>query len=82
MMTGTDTSPGEPDVADIMVANPRILSGVPCFRGTRIPVTTVFDNLATGMTLEEILTQWPTLNRADVLAVLAHAGRLVERYAA
>ena len=50
------------------------MHGAACFRGTRIPVTTLFDNLADGMTIDEILAQWPGLERAAVLAVLSHAG--------
>jgi uncharacterized protein (DUF433 family) len=54
----------------------------PCFRGTRVPVSILFENLAAGMSVEEILETWPTLDRADVLAVLALAGEEAERRAA
>lgn len=49
------------------------MSGTPCFRGTRVPVSVLFENLADGLSVDEILQSWPTLNRADVLAVLALA---------
>ena len=49
------------------------MSGVPCFRGTRVPVATLFENLADGMPLDEILRQWPSLNRDDIVAVLTLA---------
>lgn len=58
----------------IIVRDPDILSGTPCFQGTRVPVTAVFQNLAAGMTLDELLENFPSLNRADVLAVLLEAG--------
>lgn len=57
-------------LADLIVSNPKIMSGTPCFRGTRVPATTLFDNLASGMSVNEILEQWPSLNRDDVLEVL------------
>ncbi len=57
-------------LTDLIVSNPEIRSGVPCFRGTRVPATTLFDNLASGMSVNEILEQWPSLNRDDVLEVL------------
>lgn len=59
-----------PTFADLIVADPEIMSGTPCFRGTRVPATTLFDNLASGMTVNEILEEWPTLDRDDVLEVL------------
>ena len=65
-----------------IVRNPRIMGGVPCFRGTRIPATVLFDNLAAGVPLEEILLNYPTLARQDALAVLRAAGRMVADRAA
>jgi uncharacterized protein (DUF433 family) len=59
--------------SDVVVVNPEIMSGAPCFRGTRVPVSTLFDNLASGMTVDEILKEWPSLNREDVMVVLAEA---------
>ena len=44
---------------DLIVSNPDLLGGEPCFRGTRVPVATLFDNLADGVGLEEILAEWP-----------------------
>ena len=40
------------------------------FRGTRVPVEVLFDNLADGLPLDEIIESYPTLDRGDVLAVL------------
>lgn len=57
-------------LAGLIVSDPEIRSGTPCFRGTRVPATTLFDNLASGMSVSEILEQWPSLNRDDVLEVL------------
>jgi uncharacterized protein (DUF433 family) len=70
------------DLRDLIVSDPDLLGGEPCFRGTRVPVATLFDNLADGVGLEEILAEWPSLNRADVVAVLALAGQYVRRAAA
>ncbi len=57
-------------MADLIVSDPDIMGGTPCFRGTRVPVSVLFRNLADGMTVDEIVAQWPTLNKADVVAVL------------
>lgn len=70
------------ELSDLVVSNPEIMSGAPCFRGTRVPVTLLFENLAAGMTVEEILDTWPSLERDDVLAALELTSREVERRAA
>jgi uncharacterized protein (DUF433 family) len=54
----------------LIVRDPDILGGRPVFRGTRVPVDVLFENLADGLTLDEILESYPALDRADVLAVL------------
>jgi uncharacterized protein (DUF433 family) len=43
----------------------RIMGGVPCIRGTRIPVATVVGMVAETMTVEEILAEFPQLSRED-----------------
>ena len=50
--------------------DPEVLGGTPVFRGTRVPVAALFDNLADGLTVDEVLDSYPSLRRADVLAVL------------
>lgn len=55
---------------DLLSANPEVMSGRTVFRGTRVPLEAVIDNLAGGQTLEEVLDDYPTLDRRDVLAVL------------
>lgn len=58
-------------------------SGKPCIRGMRIAVYDVLDYLASGMTFEEILNDFPGLTREDILACLQfaaereHTGRII-----
>jgi uncharacterized protein (DUF433 family) len=47
--------------------------GKPCVRGLRITVYDVLSYLAAGMTVEEVLEDFPSLTREDVLACLAYA---------
>ncbi len=54
----------------LIVRDPDILGGRPVFRGTRVPVDVLFDNLADGLTLGEILRAYPTLDREDVVRAL------------
>ncbi len=51
--------------------DPRIRSGKPCNRGTRIAVADVFDYLGGGMTIEEILDDFPDLTAEDIRACFA-----------
>ncbi len=50
--------------------NPKILGGVPCFSGTRVPVDALFDHLRRGYTADYFLAQFPTVKREQVDAVL------------
>jgi uncharacterized protein (DUF433 family) len=54
----------------LIVRDPDILGGRPVFRGTRVPVDVLFENLADGLTLDEILSAYPTLDRQDVVSAL------------
>jgi uncharacterized protein (DUF433 family) len=51
----------------------RIMGGVPCVAGTRIPVTTVVGSVANGLAIDEILAEYPQLTREDIQACLAYA---------
>lgn len=53
--------------------DPNIMSGVPVFRGTRVPIRTLFDYIADGFDLDEFLDNFPTVNRADAIQVLEQA---------
>jgi uncharacterized protein (DUF433 family) len=53
-----------------IVSNPAILSGKPVIRGTRISVELVLDYLAAGLSLDEIVREYPKITRADVLACI------------
>lgn len=58
---------------DRMAIDPRIRSGKPCIRGTRIAVADVFDYLGGGMTIAEILDDFPDLTAEDIQACFAFA---------
>jgi uncharacterized protein (DUF433 family) len=51
----------------------RIMGGVPCIAGTRIPVATVVGLLGQGQSVEDVLADYPTLTREDVIAALQYA---------
>jgi uncharacterized protein (DUF433 family) len=66
---------------DRITIDPRIRSGKPCIRGTRIAVADVFDYLGGGMTVEEILDDFPDLTAEDIQACFAFAADRERRLA-
>lgn len=57
-------------------SDPAIMHGTVCFRGTRVPVSVVLDNLAAGASPASILEEYPTLRAEHVPAALAYAAEL------
>lgn len=58
---------------DLVVVDPEIHSGTPVFRGTRVPVKTLFDHLEAGDSLEVFLDDFPSVSKALAIAVLEQA---------
>ncbi len=58
---------------DIITIEPGKRGGKPCIRGMRITVYDILSYLAAGMTQEEILADFPYLEKEDILACLAYA---------
>ena len=56
-----------------IVADHRVMGGVPCVRGTRIPVATIVGLIAQGLSVDEVLGEYPTLVLEDVRAALEFA---------
>ncbi len=54
----------------VMNIDPEILGGEPCFNGTRVPLETVIDNIAAGISVEQILQNYPSLTHEHISAVL------------
>ena len=56
--------------------NPAICHGKPCITGTRIMVSVVLDNLAEGLTPDEIVADYPPLTLTDIRVAIAYAAAL------
>ncbi len=63
---------------DRITINPAICHGKPTVRGLRYPVDSLLELLASGMTNEEILSDYPDLENNDLLAVLEYASKLTQ----
>ncbi len=69
------------DLLSRIVIDPNICFGKPTIRGHRIWVSLILDFLASGMTTDEILGDYPGLEEADVLACIAYGAEMSrERY--
>ncbi|KHE90639.1 MAG: DUF433 domain-containing protein [Candidatus Scalindua rubra] len=58
--------------------DPKICHGQACIKGTRIPVHQILQMLANGDTIEELIEEYPSIKREDILACLDYAGTLAE----
>ena len=68
------------DYRNIITIEPGKRSGQPCIRGLRITVFDVLGYLASGMSYEELLDDFPELTREDILACLAFAAERERRF--
>ena len=59
-----------------IAADPEIMHGTVCFRGTRVPVSVVLDNLAAGENAATILDEYPTLRPEHIPAAIGYAADL------
>jgi uncharacterized protein (DUF433 family) len=59
--------------ASVIVSDPEILGGTPCFRGTRVPVESLIDYLEAGDSLDEFLDSFPSVTREAAIAALEEA---------
>jgi len=64
------------DLGEFILADPEILGGEPVFRGTRVPVATLFEHLESDCPLDEFLENFPSVSRAAAVAVLMGAEQL------
>jgi uncharacterized protein (DUF433 family) len=58
--------------------DPHICHGTACIAGTRIPVSVILDNLAEGISREDIIKSYPSLKWEDIDAALAYAALLAK----
>jgi uncharacterized protein (DUF433 family) len=63
---------------DRITFDPQVMGGRACIRGMRIPVSLVVKLVANGMTLEQILHEYPDLEADDIYQALEYAADLVD----
>jgi uncharacterized protein (DUF433 family) len=65
----------------VVISDPEIMHGEPCFRGTRVPVKNLTDYLTGGESIDEFLDEFPTVPRSLVLDYLNEADSHVTKNA-
>ncbi len=65
------------ELKELISIDPGILSGQPVFKGTRVPVETLFDHLEAGVSLDEFLEDFPTVSKEQAIATLEIANKLL-----
>ena len=61
---------------DHITVDPTVCHGNACIKGTRVMVSVVMDNLAAGLTIDEIVRSYPALRHEAIQAVMAYAAEL------
>lgn len=65
---------------DRIVLDPDVCNGLPTIRGTRVTAQTVLEFLAAGDSVDDVLDEYPTLTREDVLACIAFSAALTKHH--
>lgn len=60
-----------------ITTDPEVCTGKPCIRGIRFPVTSLLAYLSSGMTYEELLKEFPFLEREDILEALSFSSEML-----
>jgi uncharacterized protein (DUF433 family) len=60
-------------MSSVVKIDPEIMSGAPCFAGTRVPIQNLIDYLEGGDTIDNFLEGFPTVRREQVIAFLEEA---------
>ena len=66
------------EVMNRITINPKVCGGRPCIRGLRFPVSKVLNLVASGMSFDEILTDYPYLEEADIRQALRYAAWVLQ----
>ncbi|MBI3812506.1 MAG: DUF433 domain-containing protein [Nitrospirae bacterium] len=80
-MKNKKTRVNENPLLQRILVDPEVCFGKPCIRGTRILVSLLLDFLAAGMSIKEILEDYPHLTEEDIRAAIAYGAEMSrERY--
>jgi uncharacterized protein (DUF433 family) len=67
---------------DRISLNPAVMGGKPCIRGTRVTVGRIVSQIGVGETIEELLVDYPYIEREDIMQAIQYAAWLAQGYEA
>ena len=65
------------NIQDLITIDPETMNGQPVFKGTRVPVESLFDHLENGVSLDEFLDDFDTVSKEQAIAVIEIASKLL-----
>lgn len=65
------------DIKSLISKDPEILGGTPVFKGTRVPIESLFDHLEAGVSIDAFLDDFPSVTKEQAIAVLEIANKLL-----
>jgi uncharacterized protein (DUF433 family) len=65
------------DINSLIAKDPEILGGTPVFKGTRVPIDSLFDHLEAGVSIDEFLDDFPSVTKEQAIAILEIANKLL-----
>lgn len=65
------------NLPDVIEISNNVMGGVPVFKGTRVPVQSLFDHLELGISVDDFLDDFPTVSKDQVVSTLKIAERLL-----
>ncbi len=65
------------NIKDFITIDPETLGGQPVFKGTRVPIETLFDHLEDGVSLDEFLDEFDTVSKEQAIAIMEIASKLL-----
>lgn len=65
------------ELKDLITIDPEVLGGQPVFKGTRVPVESLFDHLEAGVSLDDFLDDFPTVDKKQAIATLEIANKFL-----
>ena len=65
------------NLKDVISADSEVMGGQTVFKGTRVPVESLFDHLEAGITIDSFLEDFPTVSKQQVVVLLEYASKLL-----
>ena len=65
------------NIKELITVDNEILGGQPVFKGTRVPVESLFDHLEDGVTIDEFIDDFPTVKKEQIVALLEWLAKLL-----